>query len=122
MGTLLTSNGVYTRGEIFTGSLHVATYDDDQSCAGTNPTPTHFTGKLRDPETGLDYSQARYYSSNAGRWMLPDWSAVPQPVPYADLGNLAAPNPSVGGDPVRICWRLESGSKSAADDCAKSAV
>ncbi|MGH9615911.1 MAG: RHS repeat-associated core domain-containing protein [Acidobacteriaceae bacterium] len=62
-------------------------FGDDQSCAGFNPTPTHFTGKLWDGETGLDYFNARYYSSNAGRWMLPDWSAVPEPVPYADLAN-----------------------------------
>ena len=44
-----------------------------------------FTGKERDAETGLDYFGARYFSSAQGRWTSPDWSAVPQPVPYADL-------------------------------------
>lgn len=44
-----------------------------------------FTGKERDAETGLDYFGARYFSSAQGRFTSPDWSAVPQAVPYADL-------------------------------------
>ncbi|HWR35439.1 MAG TPA: RHS repeat-associated core domain-containing protein, partial [Clostridia bacterium] len=44
-----------------------------------------FTGKERDTETGLDYFGARYYASNMGRWMSPDWAAKPVAVPYADL-------------------------------------
>jgi RHS repeat-associated protein len=44
-----------------------------------------FTGKERDAETGLDYFGARYYSSGLGRFITPDWSATPNPVPYADL-------------------------------------
>lgn len=48
---------------------------------------TLFTGKERDAETGLDYFGARYFSSAQGRFTSPDWSAVPQPVPYADLRN-----------------------------------
>ena len=53
---------------------------------------THkFTGQERDAETassamqGLDYFGARYYSGAMGRFMTPDWSAKPQPIPYADL-------------------------------------
>jgi RHS repeat-associated protein len=46
-----------------------------------------FTGKERDTETGLDYFGARYYGSNMGRWMSPDWSADPSPVPYAKLDD-----------------------------------
>ena len=46
-----------------------------------------FTGKERDAETGLDYFGARYLSSAQGRWMIPDWSATPQAVPYADLSD-----------------------------------
>jgi RHS repeat-associated protein len=45
------------------------------------------TGKERDNETGLDYFGARYYGSNMGRWMSPDWSAKQEPVPYAKLDN-----------------------------------
>ena len=43
------------------------------------------SGKERDNETGLDYFGARYYGSNMGRWMSPDWSPAPTPVPFADL-------------------------------------
>ena len=46
-----------------------------------------FTGKERDPETGLDYFGARYLSSAQGRWMSPDWSATPQAIPYADISD-----------------------------------
>jgi RHS repeat-associated protein len=46
-----------------------------------------FTGKQRDAETQLDYFGARYYSNGLGRWVSPDWSTAPIPVPYADLGD-----------------------------------
>jgi RHS repeat-associated protein len=46
-----------------------------------------FEGKERDTETGNDDFDARYYSSRIGRWLSADWSAVPAPVPYADLAN-----------------------------------
>jgi RHS repeat-associated protein len=48
---------------------------------------SRYTGKERDAESGLDYFGARYYASNMGRWMSPDWSAKAQPVPYAKLDN-----------------------------------
>ena len=46
-----------------------------------------FEGKERDTETGNDDFGARYYSSRFGRWESADWSAVPAPVPYANLTN-----------------------------------
>jgi RHS repeat-associated protein len=46
-----------------------------------------FTGKERDSETGLDYFGARYYGSNMGRWMSPDWSAAASSIPYADYND-----------------------------------
>jgi len=46
-----------------------------------------FTGKERDSETGLDYFGARHYSNWLGRFVTPDWSATPVPVPYADLDD-----------------------------------
>ena len=46
-----------------------------------------FTGKERDSESGLDNFGARYNSSALGRFLSPDWSAVPEPVPYANLSN-----------------------------------
>ena len=44
-------------------------------------------GKERDSETGLDYFGARYYGSTMGRFLSPDWSAAPMPVPYASLNR-----------------------------------
>ncbi len=46
-----------------------------------------FEGKERDTETNNDDFGARYYSSRFGRWLSADWSAVPAPVPYANLTN-----------------------------------
>jgi RHS repeat-associated protein len=50
-----------------------------------DPNNANFTRKERDAETGLDYFGARYFSAAQGRFASPDWSAQPQPVPYADL-------------------------------------
>ena len=50
-------------------------------------TVSRSTGKERDTESGLDYFGARYYASNMGRWMSPDWAAKPEAVPYSDLMN-----------------------------------
>ncbi|HJT69214.1 MAG TPA: RHS repeat-associated core domain-containing protein, partial [Terriglobales bacterium] len=46
-----------------------------------------FEGKERDIETGNDNFGARYYRSALGRWQSPDWSAIPEAVPYANLIN-----------------------------------
>ena len=46
-----------------------------------------FTGKERDSESGLDYFGARYYGSNMGRFMSPDWNSNPDEIPYADIRN-----------------------------------
>ena len=44
-----------------------------------------FTGKELDDETGLYNYGARYYGPALGRYMTPDWSAKPVPIPYANL-------------------------------------
>ncbi len=60
---------------------------------GTYPTAAvdalnqKFTSKERDAETGLDWFNVRYFSSAQGRFTSPDWSATPEPIPYADLSN-----------------------------------
>jgi RHS repeat-associated protein len=46
-----------------------------------------FEGKERDSETQNDDFGAREYSWRFGRWLSSDWSAVPVPVPYANLSN-----------------------------------
>ena len=63
------------------GGEHVIT----NTCA--NAGNYKFTGKERDPESGLDNFEARYYASSFGRFMDPDWSDKPSPVPYGDLSD-----------------------------------
>jgi len=68
-------------------------YCNGENCIATalstaeDPTEQFFTGKERDPESGDDYFGARYYSSAAGRFLSPDWSAKEEPVPYAKLDD-----------------------------------
>lgn len=57
---------------------------DYTSTCGSN---FKFESKERDLETGNDDFGARYYRSALGRWLSPDWSSVPAPVPYANLTN-----------------------------------
>jgi RHS repeat-associated protein len=49
--------------------------------------PSRYTGKERDAESGNDYFEARYYSSAMGRFLSPDWSAKEDPIPYAKLDD-----------------------------------
>jgi len=93
--------------------------------------PIHFTGKERDAETGLDYFGARYLSSAQGRWTSPDWSAVPQAVPYGTLGdpqtlNLYAyvrNNPLGSADADgHTDWYSPSGKKLGSDGVQNGAV
>jgi len=74
----------------------VVCYDGDFTPFGgelpyTNSCPAQnnykFEGKERDTETQNDDFGARYYSWRFGRWLSADWSAVPVPVPYANLTN-----------------------------------
>jgi RHS repeat-associated protein len=68
-----------------------ATYDylpfGEEFTPSADCNPIRFTSKERDAETGLDFFGARYFSAAQGRFTTPDWSAKPQPVPYADLSN-----------------------------------
>jgi RHS repeat-associated protein len=58
-----------------------------QIFSGSTDDPYLFTGKERDTESGNDYFGARYFTSNIGHWISPDWSAKVEPVPYAKLDN-----------------------------------
>jgi RHS repeat-associated protein len=55
--------------------------------AAPDPLNPKFTGKLRDNETGLDFMEARYYSSAQGRFTIPDWASKAEAVPYANLAD-----------------------------------
>ena len=75
-------------------------------------TPLNFTGQYHDFESDLDYFGARYYASTTGRFTSADWSASPEPVPYADFGNpqslnlysYVKNNPLNLTDPDGHCW------------------
>src|SRR2546427_5856599 len=81
---------------VITSNTGVVCYDADFYPYGGERTPYantctqnnyKFEGKERDTETGNDDFGARYYSNRFGRWLSADWSAVPAPVPYANLTN-----------------------------------
>jgi RHS repeat-associated protein len=63
-----------------------------------------FNGKERDGESGLDNFAARYFASNMGRFMTPDWAARPTSVPYAVFGDPQSLNlyTYVRNDPVTL--------------------
>ncbi|WP_263376068.1 RHS repeat-associated core domain-containing protein [Granulicella aggregans] len=84
------------------GTFASLPYGDGLTSTGTDSSAVHFTGKERDAESGLDDFGARYYGSNMGRWMSPDWSAKTEPVPYANLGDPQSLNlyAYVRGNPV----------------------
>jgi len=82
-------------------------YGEQQVYTDTLGQEYRFTGKEHDTETNNDYFGARYYSSTMGRFLTPDWSATPVPIPYASLGNpqtlnlysYVENNPITGTDP-----------------------
>ncbi len=62
-------------------------FGGERAVTNTCPQNYKFNGKERDTESGADYFGARYLSSSFGRWFSADWSASPEPVPYADFSN-----------------------------------
>ena len=75
------------QGNVLNDSLYFP-YGEERVIAQTDSGNNYkFTGKERDPETGLDDFGARYYASNIGRFMTPDWNAKPTSVPYATFGD-----------------------------------
>jgi RHS repeat-associated protein len=88
-------------------------FGDNLNCVGpTDVSPMHFTGKERDPESGLDNFGARYYANTMGRFMSPDWASKPTAVPYAMFGDPQSINlySYVGNNPLSHadvdghCW------------------
>jgi hypothetical protein len=49
---------------------------------------------------------ARYYSSVIGRWMTPDWSEEPSPVPYAKLTIAFVPITAHAATIIFIAWSV----------------
>ena len=126
----VSSGSIYYYVEDFLGSSRAITtstgalcYDADFYPYGGERVVTNtcaqnykFESKERDTETGNDDFGARYYTSRLGRWLSPDWSSVPAPVPYANLTNpqtlnlyaMARDNPETSVDPDGHCCDLDS--------------
>ena len=98
---VVSGNTIYYYAEDFLGSSRVMTtstgtvcydadfypYGGERVVTNTCPQNYKFTGKERDADTNNDDFGARYYSPQFGRWISPDWSAIPAPVPFANLSN-----------------------------------
>lgn len=73
-------------------------YGDGAKCTGTNWSFSGFTDDIFDPETNLDHTPNRQYSSSQGRWLTPD----PAGISSADPTNPQSWNryAYVQGDPT----------------------
>ncbi len=75
------------------GSWSSLPFGNDLTQAGNcvDASEHHYTGKVRDSETGYssgnDDFGARYYASSIGHWLSPDWAASAEAVPYASYGS-----------------------------------
>jgi RHS repeat-associated protein len=76
--------------------------DAQTALFGSNNDSIRFTGKEIDGESGNNYFGARYYASNIGRFMSPDWSDDPDPIPFADMDDPQSLNlySYVGNNPL----------------------
>ena len=83
-------------------------WGEEQVFLSSCPQDYKFTGKERDPDMSIDDFGARFYKSSMARFYSPDWSADPEPVPYAKLENpqtlnlytYVANNPTTLRDPT----------------------
>ena len=78
--------GMLDLGKHVVGSFTSYPYGEGYTCSSSSEN-MFFTGTRCDAESQLDYFGARYYTDTLGRFMSPDWSATPEPVPYAKLTN-----------------------------------
>lgn len=107
-----TSRAIVKQGSSLCYDADFTPFGGERAYTNTCTQDFKFTGKERDSESGLDNFVARYDSWRLGRFMSPDWSASPEPVPYAKLGDpqslnlysYVRNNPVTHTDPDGHCW------------------
>jgi len=79
-------------------------YGGERVISSSSGNTYKFTSKERDSESGLDNFGARYYSSQYGRFLTPDWAAKATALPYAVFGDPQSLNlyGYVRNDPVTM--------------------
>jgi RHS repeat-associated protein len=78
-------------------SVTIAGRTTSQGYGGTDDTRQKFTSKERDTESGLDYFEARYFSSMQGRFTSPDeFTSGPEDV--EDFTDIATDNSTLYAD------------------------
>ncbi|HEY6347773.1 MAG TPA: RHS repeat-associated core domain-containing protein [Candidatus Angelobacter sp.] len=93
-----------------------------QSTTSTgDPNHYKFQGKELDAETGLYNFGARFYNPALSRFMSPDWSRGPAPVPYANFANPQSLNLYSFGLNNPMSMR-DSDGHCPGDDCSKVKV
>jgi RHS repeat-associated protein len=84
-----------------------------EDCFSEDATEHHYTGKVRDSESGNDYFGARYYASSTGRFMSPDpvgdWAAsIDDPQSWNQYAYVEG-NPLKMVDPNGTCGEISAG-------------
>lgn len=102
-------------------SIHPMMFQSTTTTGTGDPNHYKFQGKELDAETGLYNFGARFYNPALSRFMSPDWSRRPTPVPYANFANPQSLNLYSFGLNNPMSMR-DSDGHCPGDDCSKVKV